>query len=114
LDVDTVGKSIESHPAFPDRTNVNFVMLEEKKKRNEISVRTFERGVGETLSCGTGSTASVLALNELGYINASEPVTVHTKGGDLVVELKEEGAYLVGTAEVVCECEVSVQKFTEF
>jgi diaminopimelate epimerase len=113
LDVDTVGKSIESHPAFPDRTNVDFVRLEEKKG-NEISVRTYERGVGETLSCGTGSTASVLALNELGYINASEPVTVHTKGGDLMVELKEEGAYLVGSAEVVCVGEVSVQNFTEF
>jgi len=56
------------------------------------------------LSCGTGSTASVLALNELGYINASVPVTVHTKGGDLVAELKGEGAYhLVGHAEVVYE-----------
>ncbi len=102
LDVDTVGKSIESHPAFPDRTNVDFVMVEERGK-NEIGVRTYERGVGETLSCGTGSTASVLTLNELGYINASVPVRVHTKGGDLLVELKEEGAYLVGPAEVVYE-----------
>ena len=106
LDVDTVGKSIESHPAFPDRTNVDFVMVEEK---NKISVRTYERGVGVTLSCGTGSTASVLALNELGYINTSEPVTVHTKGGDLVVELKEEGAYLVGSAEEAYEGEVEVR-----
>lgn len=105
LDVDTVGKSIESHEAFPDRTNVDFVMSEERGK-NEISVRTYERGVGETLSCGTGSTASVLVLNELGYINASEPVTVHTKGGDLVVELREEGAYLIGPAKVVYEGEV--------
>lgn len=113
LDVDTVGKSIESHPAFPDRTNVDFVMtplLLEDDKANEISVRTYERGVGETLSCGTGSTASVLALNELGYINASEPVTVHTRGGDLRVELKEgEGAYLIGSAEVVYEGEVEVK-----
>ncbi|MBC8521488.1 MAG: diaminopimelate epimerase [Methanomicrobia archaeon] len=107
LDVDTVGKSIESHSAFLDRTNVDFVVVEEREK-NEISVRTYERGVGETLSCGTGSTASVLTLNELGYVNANEPVTVHTKGGDLVVELKEEDAYLVGTAEVVCEGEVEV------
>ena len=61
------------------------------------------------LSCGTGSTASVLALNELGYINASVPVTVHTKGRDLVVELKEEGAYLVGPAEVVYEGELSTK-----
>lgn len=51
-------------------------------------------------------TTSALALNELGYINASVPVTVHTKGGDLVVELKEDGAYLAGPAEVVYECEV--------
>jgi len=107
LDVDTVGKSIESHSAFPDRTNVDFVVVEEREK-NEISVRTYERGVGETLSCGTGSTASVLTLNELGYVNANEQVTVHTKGGDLVVELKEEGAYLLGTAEVVCEGEVEL------
>ena len=49
-------------------------------------MRTHERGVGKTLSCGTGSTTSALALNELGYINASVPVTVHTKGGDLVYE----------------------------
>ena len=111
LDVDTIGKSIESHPAFPDRTNVDFVMTpREDDKANEISVRTYERGVGETLSCGTGSTASVLALNELGYINASEPVTVHTRGGDLRVELKEgEGAYLIGSAEVVYEGEVEVE-----
>ncbi len=114
LDVDTIGKSIESHPAFPGRTNVDFVMtplLQEDDKASEISVRTYERGVGETLSCGTGSTASVLALNELGYINASEPVTVHTRGGDLRVELKEEGgegAYLIGSAEVVYEGEVDL------
>jgi len=116
LDVDTIGKSVELHPAFPDRTNVDFVMtplLREDNKANEISVRTYERGVGETLSCGTGSTASVLALNELGYINASAPVTVHTRGGDLRVELKEDegegGAYLIGSAEVVYEGEVEVE-----
>jgi diaminopimelate epimerase len=108
LDVDMVGKSIESHAAFPDRTNVDFVVVEERRK-DEISVRTYERGVGETLSCGTGSTASVLALNKLGYVNASEPVIVHTKGGDLVVELKDEGAYLVGPAEVVYEGVVALR-----
>ncbi|MBE0516009.1 MAG: diaminopimelate epimerase [Methanophagales archaeon] len=102
LDIDTVGKGIESHKAFPHRTNVNFVVRREKNE-NEISVRTYERGVGETLSCGTGSTASVLALNALGYVTRGAPIIVHTEGGDLIVELREEGAYLTGPAERVYE-----------
>jgi diaminopimelate epimerase len=112
LDIDTVGKGIESHKAFPNRTNVNFVVQTEENE-NEISVRTYERGVGETLSCGTGSTASVLALNALGYVNRGEPVIVHTEGGDLIVELKEEGAYLTGPAETVYEGVVELRIGTE-
>jgi diaminopimelate epimerase len=105
FDVDTVGKAIESHEAFPNRTNVDFVKQDgpHDNKVKEIYVRTYERGVGETLSCGTGSTASVLALNKLGFVNKNEPVIVHTLGGDLIVELKEEGAYLQGPAEKVYE-----------
>jgi diaminopimelate epimerase len=116
IDVDRVGRAIESHKAFPNRTNVDFVVRREKtekeekqgKKGNEISVRTYERGVGETLSCGTGSTASVLALNALGYVHRGEPVTVHTLGGDLVIEVREEGAYLTGPAEYVYEGVIEV------
>ncbi len=100
FDLALAGRSIESHPVFPNRTNVDFVL---NHGGNEISVRTYERGVGETLSCGTGSTASVLALNELGLINPDAPVTVHTMGGDLRVELKDGGAYLTGPAEEVFE-----------
>lgn len=119
LDVDRIGKAIESHKAFPNRTNVTFVVIagngkkvEGKRKENEISVRTYERGIGETLSCGTGAVASVLALNVVlpargvqagGYGNIGEQVMVHTKGGDLVVEVREEGAYLTGPAEKVYE-----------
>lgn len=114
IDIDRVGRAIESHKAFPNRTNVDFVVRGEKKEKqgekgNEISVRTYERGVGETLSCGTGSTASVLALNALGYLQKGEPVTVHTLGGDLVIEVKEEGAYLIGPAEYVYEGVVEVE-----
>ena len=108
FDVDKVGKAIESHEAFPNRTNVDFLLVSEKKK-NEIQVRTYERGVGETLSCGTGSTASVLTLNKLGYVHLNEPVIVHTAGGDLVVEIKEEGAYLQGPAEEVFEGAVEMR-----
>ena len=137
LDLDAVGSGIESHEAFPERTNVDFVVVEEvgrgreeekevkekEVKEKEVSVRTYERGVGETLSCGTGATASVLALNELGRVAAAAgatavtsgepvPVTVqvHTRGGDLEVELWEEGAYLVGPAEKVFEGVVELRK----
>jgi diaminopimelate epimerase len=118
FDVETVGKAIESHEAFPNRTNVDFIKpLQgipgcEDKPHNyevkEIQVRTYERGAGETLSCGTGSTASVLTLNKLGYVHLNEPVIVHTLGGDLIVELKEEGAYLQGPAEEVFEGVVEI------
>jgi diaminopimelate epimerase len=111
LDIDKVGKAIGSHLAFPNRTNVDFLLLSEKN-RNEIQVRTYERGVGETLSCGTGSTASVLTLNKLGYVSKNESVLVHTAGGDLVVEIKEEGAYLQGPAEEVFEGVVEVRMET--
>jgi diaminopimelate epimerase len=107
LEVDMVGKAIESHKAFPNKTNVDFVV---RNAKNEISVRTYERGVGETLSCGTGSTASALTLHKLGYVDLNEPVRVHTKGGDLVVELKAEGAYLTGPAEEVYEGVVKVRE----
>jgi diaminopimelate epimerase len=113
FDLDTVGKAIESHEAFPNRTNVDFVKplqglpgcgdKPHSAKASEIQVRTYERGVGETLSCGTGSTVSVLTLNKLGYVHLNEPVIVHTLGGDLIVEIKEEGAYLQGPAEEVYE-----------
>jgi len=127
LDLDAVGREIESHEAFPERTNVDFVVVEGvgrgREEEKEVSVRTYERGVGETLSCGTGATASVLALNELGRVAAAAgatavtsgepvPVTVqvHTRGGDLEVELWEEGAYLVGPAEKVFEGVVELRK----
>jgi len=121
VDVDRIGKGIESHKAFPNRTNVNFVVIagndndngkkgEWKRKESEISVRTYERGIGETLSCGTGAAASVLALNLLGYVNIDEQVMVHTNGGDLVVEVKEEGAYLTGPAEKVYDGVVELRR----
>ncbi|MBN1761677.1 MAG: diaminopimelate epimerase [Methanomicrobia archaeon] len=110
FDVDKIGKAIESHEAFPNRTNVDFVKHDgpHESKVQEIYVRTYERGVGETLSCGTGSTASVLALNKLGDVHLNEPVIVHTLGGDLIVEVKEEGAYLQGPAEEVYKGMVEV------
>ena len=103
VDVAGLGRAIECHKAFPNRTNVNFVVIDGE---NEISVRTYERGVGETLSCGTGSTASALTLAKLHLVDTRRPILVHTQGGDLTVEVlgdAENGAYLTGPAEEVFE-----------
>lgn len=103
------GKSIRYSDAFkPEGTNVNFVEL---LPNNAIFVRTYERGVeNETLSCGTGVTASALAASEQGYVS---PILVKTLGGELSVEfhLGHSGEtassfteiYLVGPAKKVFE-----------
>ena len=122
LDVSALGRRISSLPAFPEGVNVNFVALRSKNEAEssegavgaaeegvaEIQVRTYERGVGETLSCGTGSTASVLALHRLGILDARKPVRVLTRGGVLTVELRDDGAYLTGPATDVCEGTVEI------
>lgn len=85
IDVNSEGKKIRWSEDFaPDGTNVNFVEINDK----EIYVRTFERGVEEeTLSCGTGVTASAIASVLSGHFDTN-PVKVRTKGGDLEVAFK--------------------------
>ena len=63
--VEYVGPIIENHEAFPKRTNVGFVQVLSK---NELKVRVWERGCGETLACGTGTCAAVAAANRLGKV----------------------------------------------
>ena len=95
--VEYIGPMIESHPSFPKRTNVSFVQVLNK---NELKVRVWERGCGETLSCGTGTCAAVAAANKLGKVG--NKVTVHVLGGDLQVEVGKT-LYLSGPAEKVFE-----------
>jgi diaminopimelate epimerase len=95
--VEEIGAKIENHKAFPKRTNVGFV---EVLNENELNVRVWERGCGETLACGTGTCAAVAASNKLGLVG--NKVTVHMLGGDLQVELTET-ALLTGAAERIFE-----------
>jgi len=80
--VDYIGPLIENHEAFPKRTNVEFVQVVNK---NELKVRVWERGCGETLACGSGTCAAVAAANKLGKVK--DKVTVHLVGGDLQIEV---------------------------
>ncbi len=95
--VEYIGPIIENNEAFPKRTNVGFVQIMGK---NEVKVRVWERGCGETLACGTGTCAAVAAANRLGKVK--DKVTVHVLGGDLQVEVGKT-IFLSGAAEKVFE-----------
>jgi len=95
--VEEIGSKIENYKAFPKRTNVGFVDV---LNANEINVRVWERGCGETLACGTGTCAAVAAANKLGKVG--NKVTVHVLGGNLQVEVGKT-IFLIGAAEKVYE-----------
>ncbi len=95
--VEKIGPKIENHKIFPNRINVEFV---EVLNENEINVRVWERGCGETFACGTGACASVVAGKILGKIN--NKALVHLIGGDLEVEY-EENVFMIGPVEKVFE-----------
>ena len=88
--LNTIGPIIENHKAFPARTNVEFVSV---ISRSKISMRVFERGVGETLACGTGACASAYAAYLKGYVD--EHVTVELLGGELQIEIKPDAKILM-------------------
>jgi diaminopimelate epimerase len=98
--VHTVGPLLEKHAYFPEGTNVEFVNI---KSPEEIRIRTWERGVGETAACGTGACASVAATSRLGKTGSK--VRVQLQGGELLVEL-EDSAILEGPVEKVFEAEL--------
>lgn len=87
------GKHIEKYEIFPEGTNVNFC---EVLSRSEISVKTWERGAGATLACGTGATASVVACYNLNLVD--KKVIVNIPGGKLTIEIKNEGVMMTGPA----------------
>lgn len=98
-DLMPVAPRIRYDPVFPKGANVNFVLV---NSREEITIRTYERGVeAETLSCGTGAVAAAAVTHRLG--KTSDKVKVNTKGGELRITLSKEGAFMEGSAERVFE-----------
>ena len=88
--VEHIGPALESHELFPERTNVEFAHL---SGDGTIDVRVWERGVGETLSCGTGACATAVAANEAGLVGTD--VTLRFRGGPLRVERSPDGEVLL-------------------
>ena len=98
--VETLGPAIESHPAFPQRVNVGFMAV---RAPDEIDLRVYERGAGETLACGTGACAAVVSGRLRGLLE--ERVRVHLRGGDLVISWagNDEPVWMTGPATEVFE-----------
>lgn len=96
----TLGAELERHPRFPHRTNVSFIRVLDA---HTLDVRFFERGAGETMSSGTGSTGAVAAALARGLVRS--PVNVLTPAGPLKLHSKNEDLYLEGPAEIVAEGE---------
>jgi diaminopimelate epimerase len=106
--VATLGPRIEGHPRFARRVNAGFVQV---LGPDEVNLRVYERGAGETLACGTGACAAVVAGIRLGWLgDAGRRVTVHTRGGDLLVEWPADDAsvLMTGPAEFVFEGEIEL------
>ena len=98
-----VGPVIETHNYFPRRANVEFVKV---ANEHEAKVRVWERGVGETRACGTGATATAVALVRLGLCQS--PVTVELPGGKLVVDVKPDWrVFMTGPAEEIYHGDLS-------
>lgn len=103
LEIEKYGPLFENHELFPNRTNTEFVQV---LNRNEINMRVWERGSGETLACGTGTCASVVACILNGYTD--EKVLVHLLGGDLEIKYEKttNHVFMTGPAETVFEGEL--------
>ena len=103
----TQGPRIEHHPAFPQRVNAGFMQIE---SRQRIRLRVFERGSGETLACGTGACAAVVAGVRLGLLDPK--VQVHTHGGVLTIEWPGPGhsVWMTGPATTVFKGEMEIPR----
>jgi diaminopimelate epimerase len=97
VDVRAIGHAVEHDPRFPERTNVEFVAVD----GDGLRVRVWERGVGETMACGTGACAALVAANEAGSVPRRAPVRF--PGGELLVERTDDQVLLTGPAERVLE-----------
>jgi diaminopimelate epimerase len=99
--VTTLGPLFEHHPVFPRRANVEFIQV---LGPDELRMRVWERGAGETLACGTGACASLVAAARTG--RTGRRATVHLPGGDLRIEWQDDNhVYMTGPAVTVFEGE---------
>ena len=106
LDLDKIGPAFEKHPMFPDRINTEFVEVIDK---NNLKMRVYERGSGETLACGTGACAIVVAAVLNGICKRNQKVSVILRGGILEVTYLDDGRVILkGEAVHVFDTEINI------
>lgn len=105
LELEKIGPHFETHKAFPQRVNTEFVKVIDDRT---LQMRVWERGSGETWACGTGACATVVAAVENGYCKKGEDITVHLRGGDLVINYTDETVFMTGPATKVFDGEIEV------
>ena len=103
-EIQRLGEALQDHPNFPNRVNAGFMRVID---RGEIELRVYERGVGETLACGTGACAAVVIGQLWGLLDSR--VVCHLRGGDLSVEWdggNNDSVWMTGPATYVYRGEI--------
>ena len=109
LNLPAIGPGFERHPLFPEQINTEFV---HPLDAHTLQMRVWERGSGETMACGTGACASVVAATLAGYCPKGEPVTVRLRGGELTVCYTDETVTMEGPATRVFEGTCETEEWT--
>ncbi|MBR1812148.1 MAG: diaminopimelate epimerase [Clostridia bacterium] len=112
LEIEKVGVQYEHHPKFPDRINTEFIHIINDK---ELDMRVWERGSGETLACGTGTCAAVVASILNGYCKQDTDIKVNLLGGVLYINWSsaDNNVYMTGPAETVFTGEYDLGKVSK-
>ncbi len=106
LEINKIGPLFENNNRFPNRVNTEFVKV---LSNNDLSMRVWERGSGETLSCGTGACAAAVASILNNYCEYDKDITVHLIGGRLNVKYEKEGnVFLKGPAEFIYSGQIEI------
>lgn len=105
IDLPIIGSRFENNPIFPERVNTEFVQVINDSK---LKMRVWERGSGETLACGTGACAAVVAAVLCGHCRKKSPVEVSLRGGKLIIEYTDQSVFMTGEAIKVYTGEIEV------
>jgi diaminopimelate epimerase len=92
IDIEKIGPLFENHERFPDRTNTEFIQVIDNKN---LKMRVWERGAGETLACGTGACASLVAASLAGYVE--QEAFIKLLGGTLQIQIRKEDGHVIMT-----------------